>query len=145
MAVAGRLALDLGWPSPVALALFEHPTAAAFARALGDSRPSGQPGDQAPGTRPWSGSQTASGFRFPSPRNVSGSCTRWTRRPPHYNVQLALRLTGDLRVDLLHEALLTVVTGHEVLRTVIGERDGRGQTSAYCHLTWTWPWSTCAP
>ncbi|GGM09092.1 non-ribosomal peptide synthetase [Micromonospora yangpuensis] len=43
---------------------------------------------------------------------------------PTYNVPLAVRLTGDLDVDALQQALTDLVERHEVLRTVVGTVDG---------------------
>ncbi|MFI5774525.1 amino acid adenylation domain-containing protein, partial [Streptomyces sp. NPDC051658] len=43
----------------------------------------------------------------------------------NYNLPLAVRLSGELRVGPLREALADVVTRHESLRTVFPETDGR--------------------
>jgi amino acid adenylation domain-containing protein len=125
MAVAGRLALDLGRQVPVRL-VFERPTAAALAQALNESLPRDAT----------AGAPTAPGpalERLPDHDWLPLSFAQerlWFLHQmdpgaPQYNVPLALRMTGELRVDLLHAALLTVVTEHEALRTVIAEDDGR--------------------
>ncbi|HVS00085.1 MAG TPA: amino acid adenylation domain-containing protein, partial [Thermoanaerobaculia bacterium] len=44
---------------------------------------------------------------------------------PAYNVPLAVRLTGELRVDLLQRAFTEVVRRHEALRTTFNSYDGR--------------------
>ena len=44
-----------------------------------------------------------------------------------YNIPLALRLGGELRLDLLRRALSEVVRRHEVLRTTFASRDGRSR------------------
>ncbi len=42
-----------------------------------------------------------------------------------YNMPLAMRLTGDLNHQALHESINDVITRHEALRTVFGEADGQ--------------------
>ena len=46
---------------------------------------------------------------------------------PFYNVALALRLTGDLRVEALQKGLDSVIARHEVLRTTFPAEGGRAR------------------
>ena len=43
---------------------------------------------------------------------------------PFYNIPTAVRLTGALNVDALHQALNEIMRRHEVLRTTFGVLDG---------------------
>ena len=118
-AVAARLSARLDRTVPVRM-IFEEPTAAALAAALAATDGPGP--DRGPALE-----------RVPDRDHLPLSFAQerlWFLHQldpdaPHYNVPLALRLTGELRADLLHQALATVVAEHEALRTVIVDRDGR--------------------
>ncbi|MET9254129.1 amino acid adenylation domain-containing protein [Streptomyces sp. NPDC003717] len=95
--------------------LFEHPTAAALARALDPAAP------DRPAVVP---------ARRPDPLPLSFAQSRlWFLNRldgpgSHYNVPLVLELRGTLDAEALRAALLDVVERHESLRTVFPERDG---------------------
>ncbi|MCX5414993.1 non-ribosomal peptide synthetase [Streptomyces sp. NBC_00059] len=114
MRVVSRVRTVLGADLAVRT-LFEHPSAAALARALspsGQARPAVVPARR-PDPLPLSFAQSRLWFlnRLDGP----GS---------HYNVPLVLELRGPLDAEALRAALLDVVERHESLRTVFPERDG---------------------
>jgi amino acid adenylation domain-containing protein len=121
-AVTARLSAALDRSVPVRLA-FERPTAAGLAEALGQTA--------GPGPRPEDRGAILEPVRDRAALPLSFAQERlWFLHQldpdaPHYNVPLALRLTGELRADLLHQAVLTVVTEHEALRTVFADHEGR--------------------
>ncbi len=114
--VAGHLTTALGRQVSVRL-VFEHPTPAALAKAVSGGAEDG----------PAALVRVADRERLP----LSFAQERlWFlhRLDPTaalYNVPLAVRLTGALRVDLLYQALATVVGEHDALRTVMAEQDGQ--------------------
>ncbi len=113
--LVSRIRVALGAELPVR-AVFEHPTAAALARALDDAeaaRPPLVPVPR-PGRVPLSFAQQRLWFleQFHGPGTV-------------YNLPLAWRLTGPLDSGALREALGDVVARHESLRTVFAVADGQ--------------------
>jgi amino acid adenylation domain-containing protein len=122
-AVAGRLSVRLGRRVPVRL-VFERPTAAGLAEALSETAP-----DDDASTRHGGPVLRRVADRERLPLSFAQERLWFLHRldpdAPLYNVPLALRLTGDLRIDVLDRALLTVVDEHEALRTVYREQNGQ--------------------
>ncbi|MET0187507.1 MAG: amino acid adenylation domain-containing protein, partial [Pseudonocardia sediminis] len=104
--------------------LFDHPSVASLARALGASDEEDQ-GPARPALEP---------MPRPDPLPVSPAQQRlWiverldteAGRSGSYNFPLTLRLRGDLDADALRAAVGDVVTRHEALRTVFPDVDGQ--------------------
>jgi amino acid adenylation domain-containing protein len=114
--VMSRIRSVLGVELPLR-ELFERPTVAALAQAVREARQDEQappivavPRDGAP---PLSFAQQRLWFLDQlEPGN------------PAYNVPLPVRLTGEIRVDLLERVFTEVVRRHETLRTTFEEREG---------------------
>ncbi|MBC3840350.1 hypothetical protein GXW82_09395 [Streptacidiphilus sp. 4-A2] len=97
-------------------ALFEAPTVTALARRLAEADGGPQQQPLRPVARPnW--------CRCPTPSAGCGSCTGW-KGQPDYNIPMPLRLTGSLDLAALTAALGDLTDRHEILRTVISEREG---------------------
>ena len=95
-------------------ALFEGPTVAELAGRVEEMRRAGE-GAAAPAARPRP--RRGRRCRSPSRRSGSGSCTRWSRRAPRYNMPWPRRLRGRLDAGALERALGELVRRHEALRT----------------------------
>jgi acyl carrier protein len=54
----------------------------------------------------------------------------------HYHVPAVLRLKGDLSKEALQYAMQTIVNRHEVLRSVITEKEGQGYQHVLDQATW---------
>ncbi|HMH90290.1 MAG TPA: amino acid adenylation domain-containing protein, partial [Streptosporangiaceae bacterium] len=114
---AARLERRTGHPVPLRL-MFDHPTVAGLAEALGRT-PAQRVGPvlgpvPRRGRLPLSFAQERLWFLH-----------QLAPEAPLYNLPFALRLTGELRADLLHRALVLVAERHEALRTVFGaDTDG---------------------
>ncbi|MEU5716187.1 amino acid adenylation domain-containing protein [Streptomyces sp. NPDC020403] len=115
MRVVSRVRAVLGAEIAVRT-LFENPTVAGLARALGTpgpTRPPVVPVAQRPDPLPLSPAQQRLWFlnRLEGPSST-------------YNIPLVLELDGDLDTDALRAAVRDVVQRHEALRTVFPERNG---------------------
>ncbi|MEE4540410.1 amino acid adenylation domain-containing protein [Streptomyces sp. V4-01] len=96
--------------------LFEHPTAAGLARALGPSvqdRPAVRAAARRPDPLPLSFAQQRLWFL----NTLEGPS-------PAYNIPLVLELRGALDADALRSAVGDLVARHEALRTLFPDRDG---------------------
>ncbi|MER5264192.1 amino acid adenylation domain-containing protein [Actinosynnema sp. NPDC002837] len=114
--VISRARSALGVELPIR-ALFEARTVAALAdqvRGAQGARPALAPMPRGERT-PLSFAQRRLWFLNRLEENATGT----------YNVPLAMRLTGALRVDALRAALRDVVARHEVLRSVFPDEDGK--------------------
>ncbi|QLY31705.1 amino acid adenylation domain-containing protein [Nocardia huaxiensis] len=98
--------------------LFEHSSVAALAQRIEDAahRDAGEPPDVRPHSRPeFVPLSAAQQGIWLLDRLGSGAA---------YHILLALRLTGDLDVAALADAVVDVVARHEALRTYFPEREG---------------------
>ncbi len=114
--LVSRIRVVLGAEVPVR-AVFEHPTAAELAVVVAEAGAARAPLTRAvarPGRLPLSFAQQRLWFleQFHGPGTV-------------YNLPLAWRLTGQLEVGALREALGDVVARHESLRTLFAVADGQ--------------------
>ncbi|RDI51834.1 non-ribosomal peptide synthase/polyketide synthase, partial [Nocardia mexicana] len=114
--VIARVGAAVGTRVPVR-ALFERSTVTGFAAAIeSQTRDSGAPAlgsIERPERIPLSLAQQRMWF-----------LNRFDQESAAYNVPMAVRLTGELNVAALREAIGDVVARHEVLRTVYPEADG---------------------
>ena len=116
---ASRISARLGRPLSVQ-DFFDAPTVSGVARLV----------DRTTGDDPAGGALVATPRPYPVP--LAPAQTRlWVldRLDPGsalYNIPLAVRLTGDLDVDALQQAVGDLVERHEVLRTAYPEVDGAG-------------------
>ncbi|HYU33835.1 MAG TPA: amino acid adenylation domain-containing protein [Thermoanaerobaculia bacterium] len=114
-----RAAFDLELPLRT---LFEAPTIAELARAVGKARPEG----------------AVEPPILPVPRNVAGGelplsfaqqrlwfLDQLEPGSPAYNIAFAVRLTGEVAPALLARIFAEVARRHEALRTTFASRDGR--------------------
>ncbi|MBF6466099.1 non-ribosomal peptide synthase/polyketide synthase [Nocardia beijingensis] len=104
--LADRLSIAVG-----VRVVFEHPTVAALARALGEA--------SGTAARPALTRRAPTG---PVPLSLAQQrmwfLNRLDRQSTAYNIPLAVRLTGELDVAALNAAIADVVARHDVLRTV---------------------------
>ncbi|HKH48028.1 MAG TPA: amino acid adenylation domain-containing protein, partial [Thermoanaerobaculia bacterium] len=100
--------------------LFEAPTVAALAQAVEQARRAGR-GALAPAIVPV---PRTGAERLSFAQQRLWFLDRLEPDSPAYNIPVALRVEGRLRVDVLERALGEVVRRHEALRTSFGEVDG---------------------
>jgi amino acid adenylation domain-containing protein/non-ribosomal peptide synthase protein (TIGR01720 family) len=96
-------------------AVFEHPTVAAFAKAVPGGETATIPTRAGAGPAPMSFAQQRLWF-----------LDQFEEGGTEYITPTMLRLTGDLDVDALTTALTGLIARHESLRTTFDEVDGRG-------------------
>ncbi|WP_181019443.1 non-ribosomal peptide synthetase [Nonomuraea typhae] len=114
--LAGRISAEFGVPATVRT-VFEAPTVAGLARHVLAGSPGGERPPLTPAVRPETVPLSAAQRRLWFLQSLEGPSAT-------YNVPFAVRLRGHLDRGALRAALGDVVTRHEALRTLIGERDG---------------------
>ncbi|MFF7184363.1 amino acid adenylation domain-containing protein [Streptomyces sp. NPDC008222] len=137
--VRERLGVDL----PVR-DIFVHPTLCELTEAVRRGATAGEPGDAAPTnlseTAPSDGAGTTVTAGTPSPGDPVPAhplsvnqeqmwfLHKLSPRDPVYNSSRAIRVRGDLDLDLLERTLTEVHARHEILRTTYREEHGRVTT-----------------
>ena len=108
-------------------ALFDAPTVAALAQHLerASARADASPLERADRSRPLPLSFAQQRLWF---------LHRLNPRDPSYNIPHALRIRGDLRVDVLRRALDEILRRHEVLRTYYPTVDGEPRQQVHAGL-----------
>ncbi|MCB0168663.1 MAG: amino acid adenylation domain-containing protein, partial [Anaerolineae bacterium] len=107
-------------------ALFENPTVAALAQIIAAKSPV----EMGPITA-WLHQTQTSNHQASAPTPLSFAQQRlWFLHQfqtdnPAYNISFAVRLDGQLNIEALRRALLTIVQRHEILRTTLTTIDGR--------------------
>ena len=122
MHMAGRVAQAFGVDLPLR-DVFEAPTLAALARAIGSARGEAVRFDVANLPRVPDGQE----MPLSHAQRRLWFLTRMEPGNPFYNLPAAMLLDGRLDVDVLRAALQTLIDRHAALRTVFREVDGHPQ------------------